>query len=504
MTAPAGPQVVIFGGTGDLSRRKLIPALTALDGQEGGRVASIVGIGRRPKTDEAFRQDIGGDLAPAVRERFASVAPRVFYRAADASDQSSLDALATALAALPGGEGGRLYYLALEADLFESAVSGLSKAGLLAEKGDAWRRVVVEKPFGHDLESARELNRMVERHLRESQVYRIDHYLGKETVQNLLGFRFHNAIFEPLWNAHHIELVQITVAETVGMGLGKGRGKFYDETGGLRDMVQNHMLQLVALVAMEPPSSLDPEEIRTRKVDVLRALRCPDPDAMLAEGIRARYAAGESDGKPVPGFLQEEGVAPDSETETFVALRAEIGTWRWGGVPFLLRHGKRLPKRFTEVCVQFRTPPLSLFDRPTGLDDVAYRRALRSGSLCEIRPNVLRLRIQPSEGITLEFGVKAPGGAMRMVPAQLDFDYRERFGSEPPEAYERLLLDALHGDPTLFLRADEIEAAWRWVDAVRTGWQRATAPVLEYPAGSWGPREADELFHGCEGTWSNG
>jgi glucose-6-phosphate 1-dehydrogenase len=503
MTAAAA-QVVIFGGTGDLSRRKLMPALAAIDQQEPGRIASVVGIGRRPKPDAAFRADITGDLAPDVRGAFTALAPRVFYRPADVADRSSLDTLERALAELPGGDVGRLYYLALEADLFEPAVRGLADAGLVAERGDAWRRVVVEKPFGHDLESARALNRMVEQYLRESQVYRIDHYLGKETVQNLLGFRFHNAIFEPLWNAHHIELVQMTVAETVGMGLGKGRGQFYDETGGLRDMVQNHMLQLVSLIAMEPPSSLDPEEIRSRKVDVLRALRCPDPDGMLAEGVRARYVAGEVDGKRVAGFRSEEGVAPESTTETYVALRAEIGTWRWGEVPFLLRHGKRLPKRFTEVVVHFRTPPLSLFDRPGDLDDIAYRRALRSGALCEMRPNVLRLRIQPSEGIELTFGVKAPGAAMRMVPATLDFDYRERFGTEPPEAYQRLLLDALHGDPTLFLRADEIEAAWRWVDAVRAGWERARVPVLEYPAGTWGPTEADQLFHGCEGSWSNG
>jgi glucose-6-phosphate 1-dehydrogenase len=502
MSATAA-QVVIFGGTGDLSRRKLMPALAAIDREEPGRVASVVAIGRRPKTDAAFRADVGGDLPADARDAFAALAPRVFYRPADVADRGSLAALARALDDLPGGDAGRLYYLALEADLFEPALRGLADAGLVSEEGDAWRRVVVEKPFGHDLESARALNRMVEQYLRESQVYRIDHYLGKETVQNLLGFRFHNAIFEPLWNAHHIELVQMTVAETVGMGLGKGRGAFYDETGALRDMVQNHMLQLVSLIAMEPPSSLDPEEIRSRKVDVLRALRCPDADAMLAEGVRARYAAGEIDGESVPAFRSEEGVAPDSQTETYVALRAEIGTWRWSGVPFLLRHGKRLPKRFTEVSVHFRTPPLSLFARPDGLDDLAHRRALRGGALCEIRPNVLRLRIQPSEGIALTFGVKAPGPAMRMVPATLDFDYRERFGHEPPEAYQRLLLDALHGDPTLFLRADEIEAAWRWVDAVRAGWARARVPVLEYPAGTWGPPAAEGLFHGCEGTWSD-
>jgi glucose-6-phosphate 1-dehydrogenase len=367
----------------------------------------------------------------------------------------------------------------------------------------AWRRVVIEKPFGHDLASARRLNEDLHDYLREDQVYRIDHYLGKETVQNLLGFRFHNAIFEPLWNRHHVELVQITVAEKIGVE--HGRGGYYDGTGALRDMVQNHMLQIVALIGMEAPSSLDAEAVRSEKVELLRGLHCPDPQDVSQNSVRARYQAGTSDGKPVVGYLEEEGVSSDSETETFVALRAEIDNWRWAGVPFLLRHGKRLPKKFTEVKVQFRSAPIQLFNRPEDMSPSEFRRRLRDGSLCHLRPNVLTLSIQPREAIALSFGVKQPGGAMVMAPATLAFDYREHFQSKPAEAYERLLLDALLGDQTLFLRADEIEASWRYADEVLNAWRRPDAPpLLEYPAGSWGPAEAEALLQGCEGGWSKG
>jgi glucose-6-phosphate 1-dehydrogenase len=366
-----------------------------------------------------------------------------------------------------------------------------------------WRRVMIEKPFGHDLSSARALNAQLHGALREDQIYRIDHYLGKETVQNLLGFRFHNAIFEPLWNRHHVELVQITVAEEIGVE--SGRGRYYDDTGALRDMLQNHMLQVLALVAMEPPTSLHPEEIRGQKVELLRGLRCPEAPHAASQCVRARYGPGTAAGRQVVGYLEEEGVDEDSQTETYVALRAEIDSWRWSGVPFLLRHGKRMPRRFTEVQVQFRTPPLQLFNRPDDMSVGEFRRRLRDGSLCQIRPNVLTLAIQPREAIQLSFGVKQPGPSLRMAPATLAFDYREHFGQAPADAYERLLLDGLQGDQTLFLRADEIEAAWSYVDEVRAGWSGPDAPpLLEYPAGSWGPERARELFHGCEGGWSRG
>jgi glucose-6-phosphate 1-dehydrogenase len=504
MSAPV--QVVIFGASGDLTRRKLVPALTRLDADPRLRTGlSIVGVARRPMTDEHFRAQLEEAIPPTLREAFARLAPRINYHQGDAGDQRSIEALAERLDGLPGGrEAGRLFYLSLAPSLFPVAAGSLGAAGLL----EAWapderfRRVVVEKPFGRDLASAQALNQALRGILQEEQIYRIDHYLGKETVQNLLGFRFHNAIFEPLWNRHHVELVQITVAETIGVE--HGRGSYYEGAGALRDMVQNHMLQVLALVAMEPPSTLAADAIRGQKVEVLRALRHPDQDERHLSVVRGCYGEGSVDGKVVRAYRAEEGVAPDSTTETFVALRAGIENWRWSGVPFLLRHGKRLKERFTEVQVQFRTPPIQLFNRPKDMDDAEYRRLLRDGALCQVRPNVLTLRIQPQEAICLSFGVKQPGTTMDMAPAALEFDYDE-LGNVRTDAYERLLADALLGDQTLFLRSDEIEASWRYADAVMADWQGPRPPTLHaYEAGSWGPAEADHLFGDCQGSWSRG
>ncbi len=500
-------QLIIFGASGDLTRRKLIPAISRAAAAMPEQSMHVVGVARRPISEDEFRVQLREEMSEDLRGDFDALAPHVHYVQADVSKHSELVALGKRLDELAaGGDSGRLFYLALKPSLFVPAVEQLVRAGLLERRPDdraAHRRLIVEKPFGHDLASARELNEHLHALSGEDQIYRIDHYLGKETVQNLLGLRFHNAIFEPLWNRHHVELVQITVAEDIGVE--RGRAGYYDGTGALRDMLQNHMLQILTLVAMEPPVSMESEAIRDEKVRVLRALHCSDAPDVARNVIRARYGSGTSNGQAMPPYVQEEGVSAGSATETYVALRAEVDTWRWSGVPFLLRHGKRMPKKFTEVRVQFRTPPVPLFNQPDGMDYAQFRRQLRDGTLCQNRPNVLTLSIQPREAIELSFGVKSPGPSMVMSPARLAFDYREHFDTKPTPAYERLLMDALVGDQTLFLRSDEVEAAWRFADDVRSSWHAKSAPpLLEYPAGSWGPPEAEGLFYGCEGAWSRG
>ncbi len=478
-------QLIIFGASGDLTARKLIPAL--LHNFVAGalpRPIQVIGVSRSERTSEAWREGLRSSLPPALAEAFVDFAPRLHWVRADVAQRAQLQHLHEVLDRLAGPEPdtvGRLYYLALAPQLFGPVVACLDAEGMLTCAPDAqqgWRRVVVEKPFGTDLPSARALNQELLSYLREDQLFRIDHYLGKETVQNLLSFRFQNTIFEPLWTRQHVESVEISVCETVAM---EGRrGAYY--------MVQDHRLQILARIAMEPPGSLQADDVRNEKVKVFRALRQIPAEQIARDVVRAQYAAGPARDR---GYLEEEGVAPGSETETYVAIRAAIDTWRWSGVPFLLRTGKALHKRFTEVVLNFRTPPIDL-SGPAPTD------------ACPLRPNTLRLRIQPHEGVVWSFLVKEPGAGMEMRMAELGFDYADLGVSQIPDAYQRLLLDALEGTSTLFLRGDEVEAAWSFIDTIRAGWEATDAPIHTYPAGSPGPEPADALFHGCEGSWSYG
>ncbi len=481
----AGPcSVVIFGASGDLTRRKLVPALynLHLDRLLPAGFA-LVGAARRPRADAAFADAIRDGIVrnsrrPLDLELWKEMAPRISYVPTAFEDADGYRRLGDHLARLDrerGTGGNRVFYLATPPSAYPTIVRNLSDAGLgRPGTGGSFARVVVEKPFGRDLATARSLNAEVNAAFEERDVFRIDHYLGKETVQNLLVFRFGNAIFEPLWDRNLVDHVQITVAEDLGV---EGRGEYFEEAGILRDMVQNHMFQLLCLTAMEPPVSLDADAIRDEKVKVLRALRPVTPERVPLVSARGRYAAGASGGRAVPGYLAEPGVPADSRTETFAALRVFVDNWRWADVPFYLRAGKRLPKRVTEVALNFRRVPHSLF-----------------GATATPEANSLALRIQPDEGITLRFGSKVPGPEARVLPVAMDFRYGTSFGQEPPEAYERLLLDAILGDPTLFIRRDEVEASWTWIDAIERAWSAAADPPEDYAAGTWGPAGAVALL----------
>ncbi|HUF61915.1 MAG TPA: glucose-6-phosphate dehydrogenase [Verrucomicrobiales bacterium] len=479
--------LVIFGATGDLTHRKLVPALynLAVDGELPAQLR-VVGFARREKDDAEFRaglEEVNRKVSrqahdPAVWDAFSAA---ISYHQGEFEDPGSYRSLADRLASLEaehGAPGNRLFYLASAPDSFEPILEQLRNSGLHHARSGCWARVVVEKPFGTDLPSARQLNEFVNATFEERDTYRIDHYLGKETAQNIMVLRFANAIFEPLWNSHHIDCVQITCAENLGMS--GGRGGYYDKAGALRDMVQNHLLQLLSLVAMEPPTGLGADAIRDEKIKVLRSLRPLDSAKdVAANAVRAQYTAGLVDGEPARGYLEEDRVAPGSATETYAALRLHIDNWRWSGVPFYIRVGKQLPRKATEISIHFRNPPSVLFNRQPG----------HAGS------NVLVIRIQPDEGNSLRTLSKVPGAALRLEPVKMDFHYRTSFGQASPEAYERLLLDAMAGDATLFARRDEVEQAWQYIDSIRSAWDdpQARIPVAHYPAGSWGPEEADAL-----------
>ena len=485
--------MVLFGATGDLSHRKVIPALAQL--WRTNLLPSdwaLVAIGRRPYDEGTFRMDLAESLHKHCRvqldeETERQFLDRVFYHRGDFGDDAMYDSLSEKLEGLHVEQAtahNLLFYLATQPSAFPTIVGELGRVGLDHEKHDGgWRRIVIEKPFGRDLDSARKLNREVLRVFRESQVYRIDHYLGKETVRNLMVFRFGNGIFEPLWNRRYVDHIQITVAESIGI---EERGSFYEETGAVRDVFQNHLLQLLSLVAMEPPATFAADALRDEKLKVLRACGPPTRQEITRDVVRGQYGPGWVGGQPVKGYREEEEVDPQSETETFVAARLEIDDWRWSGVPFYLRTGKRLARRASEIAIQFRDVPHRLF----------------AESSTDPQPNLLAIRIQPDEGILLRFGSKVPGLGLEIRPVTMDFTYGTAFSVDAPDAYETLLLDAMLGDQSLFTRADEVEAAWAIATPILDGWLDMPAPDFpSYAAGAWGPAEADDLIERDGRRW---
>ncbi|NNF07333.1 MAG: glucose-6-phosphate dehydrogenase [Candidatus Eisenbacteria bacterium] len=485
-SAEADPcTIVIFGASGDLTLRKLLPALYNLswDGLLHPET-NIVGTSRTEWSDEEFQDHIRSSIEEHSRRKFDEnvfdqFLDRAGYVGGDFADPELYAQIRKKIEALQtsGKTRSVLFYFATPPKVYELIATKLSEAGMIRSIEDrAWSRVIVEKPFGRDQKTAQALNDALHQVLHEDQIYRIDHYLGKETVQNILVFRLGNGIFEPLWNSRYIDHVQITVAESLGVG---SRAGFYEGVGVLRDMLQNHMMQLLSLVCMEPPNHFSPKAVRDEKVKVLEAIRPFTGEEVDRHVIRAQYEAGTVAGSPEPGYRAEENVAPDSETDTYMAVKFNVENWRWSGTPFYLRSGKRLPKRATEISIVFKRPPISIF---------------REEGASEPQSNVLTLRVQPEEGISLSFGSKQPGQRLRIDDVRMDFLYSTSFGQQAPEAYERLLLDAILGDSTLFAREDEVVLAWGLIDAIAKRWEEKGEPPLQYPAGTWGPGAANDLL----------
>ena len=485
--------IVIFGASGDLTARKLIPALYHLfKEKQMPATFRVIGFARREKTDALWRQELRTALDQFSRTKpvdeavWTAFAENIFYCIGDLTDDAAYTKLGKQLESFGDSalHDNLLFYFAISPSQFGEVVEQVHRSGLLKKDGPGWQRLVVEKPFGHDLASARALNQELTRYAHESQVFRIDHYLGKETVQNILMFRFSNSIFERLWNRESVDHVQITVSEKIGVG---ERGGYYEEAGALRDMVQNHMLQVLSLIAMEPPVSLAAEAVRDEKVKLLKSIRALSPADVAKQVVRGQYFAGSVDGQPRPGYRQETKVNPSSNVETFAALKLFIDNWRWSDVPFYLRTGKNLPQSASEVRIQFRPTPNVLF-------------AAKCGE--KLDANALTLRLQPNEGISLRFNGKVPGMSLGVRPVRMHFSYDSEFGAYTPEAYERLLLEAIAGDATLFIRRDEVETAWQIVDSIRAGWEGKALTNREfYAAGTWGPIAADDLLAQLGHVW---
>lgn len=497
MPTAAPCAIVIFGASGDLAKRKLIPALYELSREKLlPDKCVLVGFARSPITHDEYRRDCQQAVTKFARSKNIDTAlldrllQHAFYIQGDygsADDHAKLAKLLGELDASQGTAGNRLFYLSTPPNTFEPIISCLGEQHPKIE--NAYSRIIIEKPFGRDLASAKSLNAKLHEHFDENNVFRIDHYLGKETVQNLMVMRFANAIFEPIWSYKYIDHVQITVGETLGVGT---RGGYYDKSGATRDMVQNHIFQLLALVAMEPPAALDAISIRDEKVKVFKSIRPIRKSQVNDFVVRGQYSAGKSGGADTPGYLKEKDVPADSRTETFVALKLFIDNWRWSGTPFYLRTGKALADKVSEVVVRFRSPPLTLFQKQ-----------------CEspVYPNDLVIRVQPDEGISWRLNGKVPGGAMSIKPVALDMLYKTTFNVEPPEAYERLIFDSMVGDQTLFIRGDEAEAAWKVIDPIEQGWQESTTAPETYAPSSWGPKKAMKLIEDDGRRWlhsSNG